>query len=79
MGNIDLIAQNEEGKTLICLCNWEKPMMTYDDYEWLLFCVKKAKIEADYIFLYSGKNFDEKLTLEAKVKPNLKLIPASQL
>ena len=79
VGNIDLIAQNEEGKTLICLCNWEKPMMTYDDYEWLLFCVKKAKIEADYIFLYSGKNFDEKLTLEAKVKPNLKLIPASQL
>lgn len=79
VGNIDLIARNAAGQTLICLCNWEKPMMTYDDYEWLLFCVKKAKLEADYIYLYSGRNFDEKLNLEAKVKQNLKLIPASEL
>ena len=48
--------------------------MRYDDYEWLLFCCKEAKINVDYVYLFSVHRFDEKLNLEAKVKPNLKLI-----
>ena len=74
IGNIDVIAQNEEGKTIVSICNWDKPLMRYDDYEWLLFCCKEAKIHVDYVYLFSVKRFDEKLNLEAKVKPNLKLI-----
>lgn len=74
LGTIDVIAQNEEGETIVGICNWDKPMMRYDDYEWLLFCVEKAKLRADYIYLFSVHRFDEKLTLEAKVKQNLKLI-----
>ena len=35
------IAQDEEGRTLIGLCNWEKPM-TYEDYENLLLYAKTA-------------------------------------
>lgn len=79
VGNIDLIGQDDENHTLVCLCNWDKPMMTYDDYEWLLFCCKKAKITADYIYLFSAGNFDEKLNLERKVKKNLTLIDVSSL
>lgn len=78
-GNIDLIAQDEEGKTLIGICNWDKPMMRYDDYEWLLFCAQKAKIRADYIYLFSVGRFEEKLDLEAKVKRNLKLIRLDEM
>ena len=78
-GTIDVIAQNEEGKTIIGICNWDKPIMRYDDYEWLLFCAKKAKLRADYVYLFSVKQFDEKLSLEAKVKHNLKLISLDEM
>lgn len=79
VGNIDLVLQNEKEDTIIGLCNWDKPMMTYEDYEWLLFCAEKAKISPDYIYLFSGGRFDEKLNLEAKVKHNLKLIGVDEL
>lgn len=78
-GNIDIILQGEDGKTLIGYCNFEKPMMTYEDYEWLLFLASKAKIETDYIWLFSGGRFDEKLYLEEKVKRNLRLISLNDL
>lgn len=78
-GTIDLIAQDGAGKTLIGMCNWEKPMMTYADYEWILDCAGKARISADYIYLYTASRFDEKLNLEAKVKPNLKLMMISDI
>ena len=78
VGTLDIIAQDEEGRTLIGLCNWEKPM-TYEDYENLLLYAKKAKISADYIHMYTAFRFDEKLNLEAKVKSNLKLVQISDL
>ena len=46
---IDVIAQSEEGVTLIGICNWEKNIMSYADYEWLLFCAEKAKLRAEGI------------------------------
>lgn len=77
-GSLDIIAQDQEGRTLIGLCNWEKPM-TYEDYENLLLYAKKAKINPDYIYMYTAFRFDEKLNLEAKVKSNLKLVQISDL
>lgn len=74
-----MIAQNEEGRTIAGICNWDNPMMRYDDYEWLLFCLKKAKLQADYIYLFSSNRFDEKLRLEAAVKQNLKLISLDEM
>ncbi len=78
-GNIDIIARSEQGETIIGLCNFEKPMMRYDDYEWLLFCAEKAKLNVDYVYLFSSSRFDEKLNLEAKVKHNLKLITMDEM
>lgn len=77
-GELDIIAQNEEGQTLIGLCNWEKPT-TYEDYEDLLGYAKKAKINADYVYMYTAFRFDERLNLEAKIRPNLKLVQISDL
>ena len=78
-GTIDVIAQNENGDTLIALCNWEKPMMTYEDYKWVMDCAKQAKINVDYIYLYTAFGFDEKLNLEAKVKHGLKLVQITDI
>lgn len=78
LGNIDVIAQNEAGQTLIGLCNWDKPMMRYDDYEWLLFCAEKAKLKADYVYLFS-RRFDEKLNLEGKMKHTIKLVDMDEM
>lgn len=73
-GNIDVIAQDETGKTLVAYCNWERSVMQYEDYEKLLSNIEKAKLGADTIYLFSIQRFDEKLSLEAKMKKNLKLI-----
>lgn len=78
-GTLDIIAQDEQGLTLVGLCNWEKPMVTYDDYENLILFARKAKIKVDYIYMYTAGRFDEKLNLEAKVKKNLKLLQVSDL
>lgn len=78
-GNIDIIARGENGETIIGLCNFEGPLMSYDDYEWLLFCAKKAKLKADYVYLFSVNRFDEKLCLEAEKQQNLRLITVDEM
>lgn len=78
-GNIDMIAQDDEMRTMLVLCNYEKPIMSYEDYEKLIYCAGKARLRIDYIFLYSIGRFDEKLYLEAKVKKNIGLVSMSEL
>lgn len=76
VGELDIIAQDAGERTLIGLCNWERPT-SYEDYENLLSYAKKAKINADYIYMYSAFRYDERLNLETKVRNNLKLIQIS--
>ncbi|MED9902946.1 MAG: ATP-binding protein [Lachnospiraceae bacterium] len=78
-GNIDIIMQDEEGNTLLALCNYDKPIMRYGDYERLLYLAGKAKLDAGCIFMYSVGLFDEKLNLESKVKKNLTLVSLEDL
>ncbi|HOO29104.1 MAG TPA: DUF234 domain-containing protein, partial [Lachnospiraceae bacterium] len=79
VGTIDIVAQDEDGRTLIGCCNWEKSLMTYEDYEWLLFCAEQAKLKADDIYLFTAGGFDEQLKLEANVKKNMYLIDSTRL
>ena len=74
VGNIDIVAQDEEENTSICLCCWENWEMPYEDYEWLMFCSRKARLDADYIYLFSLSRFEEKLVQEAAVNSHLELI-----
>lgn len=78
-GNIDIVMQDEDNRTILALCGYEKPMMTYEDYERILHYAGKAKLDAGYIYLYSVGRFDEKLNLEAKVKKNLTLVSLKEL
>lgn len=73
-GSIDIVAQDEKDKTLVAACNYEKPLMTYEDYERLLDCTEQAKLSADYVYLYSIGRFDERLYLEAKVNKKMTLV-----
>lgn len=74
VGNIHYIGQNEAGSYLISYANWEKPVFDYSDYEWLLFCCEKAKITADYVYIFNRGKFDQKLLEAGKFKENLHLI-----
>lgn len=59
IGTIDIVAQDEAGHTLLVLCNCEKPLLTMDDYEWLMFLAKKARLMPQYIILYTLGEFDQ--------------------
>lgn len=72
-GNIDFVLEDENGQHIIGVSVYDRPMLTYDDYEWLLFTADKAKISADYIYLFTGNRFDEKISVEAKIKDNINL------
>ncbi|MCR5800084.1 MAG: AAA family ATPase [Lachnospiraceae bacterium] len=74
LGTIDFVATDDNDNTLLVLCNWEKPMIRFDDYEWLLFCAKQAKIRADYCMLISAQGFDEKLKFAGNSKKNISLV-----
>ena len=74
LGTIDFVCTDENNNTLLVLCNYEKPMMRFDDYEWLLFCAKQAKIRADYCMLISAGGFDEKLKFAANSRKNITLV-----
>lgn len=78
-GTIDFICRDSNNHTLIALCNWEKPMMRFDDYEWLLYCAKQAKVKPDYVYLFSAGGFDEQLHFAVSSKKNIKLLTLDEL
>lgn len=61
IGTIDIVAQDESGHTLLAMCNGGKPLLTMDDYEWLLFLAKKARLVPQFIILYTLGEFDQDL------------------
>ena len=74
IGTIDIVAQDETGHTLLVLCNYEKKVLTTDDYDWLLFLAKKAKLVPQMVCLYTAGDFDEKLRKKAQTEQGIRLI-----
>lgn len=74
VGSIDIILEDEAGRIVAAFCKFGNTMTTYEDYEWNLFCLEKAVIQPEYIYLFSVNGFEEKLILEAKVKENVRLV-----
>lgn len=71
-GTIDIIATDAEGANIVALCIYDKPMVTYKDYEEALELSRKASVNPDYVYLFAGSGFDEKINLESKIGKNLK-------
>ncbi len=70
-GNVDIIAQSDTGDTAIGFCAWNR-QVGHDDLIRLEEASGKAKLDADYIYLFSTEGFDEWL-LDAMLKPESKL------
>lgn len=74
IGTIDIVAQDEAGHTLLALCNYEKKILTGDDYEWLIFLAKKAKLVPLVVYLYTVGEFDESIKKMADKDSKIRLI-----
>ena len=64
-GNIDVVASDGQGHVGTAACVYSKAMK-YEDYEWLLFSMKKAKLHCEDIRLFCDKGFDERLMQAAE-------------
>lgn len=78
-GMIPIVANDKSGRFLVGLCSYEKPVMTYQDYEWLFYLMQQARIAPEFIYLFSVHGFDEKILLEARVKGNIKTIIINEI
>lgn len=63
-GSLDIVASGKGGEMTVASCCYSR-RMNYDDYEWLLFCMKKAGIQSAVKILYCEKGFSEELRREA--------------
>ena len=71
-GNLDIVAVDENGKVSVAACSYSRAM-SVEDYEWLIFSAKKAKINVADIFLFGEKGFDSAL-IELATEKNIKLM-----
>ncbi len=56
-GNLDAVARDARGKVCIAACFYGRKA-TKEDYEWLLFSAKKAKLVPDEVRIYCEQGFD---------------------
>lgn len=73
-GRIPVLAMNESEACLIALCSYEKPIMSYQDYEWLTYLSEQAAVQPDYCYLFALHGFDERILLEERTRTNLKTV-----
>ena len=60
-GTIHFIGKDEHRNILAAYCALGSDPMNYSEFEWFDYCLKEAKIKADYIYLFSKNGFDEDL------------------
>lgn len=78
-GNIDIIAQNEVRQNMVGLCNWAAPELTMEMCEALFSNMKKARIGAEYYFLFSAKSFAPEVTAMAEKNRRFLLVDMNEL
>lgn len=79
VGNIDIILKDSADHTLIGYCEFEKNEMSFEDFEWLKFCVSQAKLTGDIYYLFAKSGFDERIKAHALEAKNVVLIDTSML
>ncbi|MCR5417578.1 MAG: ATP-binding protein [Lachnospiraceae bacterium] len=74
-GFIDYLGFDEEQDRCVAAFScYDKPYMTYEFYQRALKSLADAKASPEMIFLFARDGFDEKVTLEAKVRNNIRLL-----
>lgn len=77
-GAIDIVAESEEGETLIGLCAYDR-ILTEDDYHFALQYARQAGLDPDHCYLFSGEGFGSELTTAARHVAGLHLIGLEEL
>lgn len=77
-GRIDIVAVDEEGRTIVALCSFSRPV-TWEDYERFQICLKKAKLEPEEILIFGGEGFDAQVQAEERHNRLVQLVSAQQL
>ena len=78
-GNIDIIAQNEIRQNMVGFCNWQEPELTMEMCEALFLNMKRAKIGAEYYFLFSAQGFAPEVTAMAERDKRFVLVDMNEL
>ncbi|SDB07770.1 hypothetical protein SAMN02910298_00268 [Pseudobutyrivibrio sp. YE44] len=78
-GTIDVIGQSSNRENVVGICNWADKQMSFARYEELLESMKKARITANTIYLFSATKFDAKLVDLAKEKNSVVLVDMTEL
>ncbi len=78
-GTIDIIAQNAVRQNMVGLCNWDKPEITLDMCEELLASMKRARIGAEYYFLFSAHGFAPEVRALAEKNARYILVDMNEL
>lgn len=59
-GNLDIVAKSKQGHIIVAMCACTNKV-TFEDYEWLLFQVKQAKLLPDEIIIFAESGCDKKI------------------
>ena len=78
-GNIDIIAQSEDRRNIVGLCNWDKPFLTMEMCDELFDSMQKAKITSNHFYLFSAKAFEIAVVERAKEDSRFELIDMNEL
>lgn len=78
-GNIDIVAQNPVRESVVGICNWSKPKLTMQDCRDLQVNMKKARISAEYFYLFSATAFEQELVEAAAQDSRYVLIDMNEL
>ena len=74
LDTIDVVAFDGDGNALIGMCNYDKNVLTTDDYEWIKLLAKKAKLNVVQTVLITFERFDSKVVETGNKNNALQLI-----
>lgn len=77
-GTIHFIGKDEKRNMLVAFCYLGDDPMDLSEYEWFEYCLKEARVRADYIYLFSKNGFDEEFQKE-KENTNIRMIDINNL
>lgn len=78
-GTIDVIGQSASRDNVVGICNWTEKSMSYERYTDLLNSMKKARITANTIYLFSATKFDDELVKLSEENKAVVLVDMTEL
>ena len=76
---IDVLGQSSNRENVVGICNWNESLMPYEAYEQLLDSMKKARITARTIFMFSATAFDDRLKALEQAESTVVLVDMTEL